>query len=262
MFIDSHAHINDEAFNADRKEVIEKSLLAGVKNIVEIACEEPEWQQAVDLCAKYPQVFCAVCGIHPIYASARTQEQIKKLKEFLKNPIFRAIGEIGLDYAWLNSSTEQEQQTVFEEMLALAKETNKRVVLHCRKTNEPGDFKAYEDLFAILKNHDAQGGIFHCFSARYEDAKRALDRGFLLGLNGIISYKKNNDLREIIKKIGIEHFVLETDCPYLPPQTKRGQRNSPQNIPEIAAYLAELLNISLETCAQITTQNAKNFFGI
>lgn len=262
MFIDSHAHINDEAFNADRKEVIEKSLLAGVKNIVEIACEEPEWQQAVDLCAKYPQVFCAVCGIHPIYASARTQEQIKKLKEFLKNPIFRAIGEIGLDYAWLNSSTEQEQQTVFEEMLALAKETNKRVVLHCRKTNEPGDFKAYEDLFAILKNHDAQGGIFHCFSARYEDAKRALDRGFLLGLNGIISYKKNNDLREIIKKIGIEHFVLETDCPYLPPQTKRGQRNSPQNIPEIAAYLAELLNISLETCAQLTTQNAKNFFGI
>lgn len=262
MFIDSHAHINDEAFDSDRKDVIEKSLLAGVKNIVEIACEEPEWQQAVNLCAKYPQVFCAVCGIHPIYASARTEEQIKKLKEFLKNPIFRAVGEIGLDYAWLNSSTEQEQQNVFEEMLALAKETDKKVVLHCRKTNEPNDFKAYEDLFAIIKNHDAQGGIFHCFSARYEDAKRALDRGFLLGLNGVISYKKNNDLREVIKKIGIEHFVLETDCPYLPPQTKRGQRNSPQNIPEIAEFLAGLLNISLETCAEITTQNAKNFFKI
>ena len=262
MFIDSHAHINDEAFDTDRKDVIEKSLLAGVKNIVEIACEEPEWQQAVDLCSKYPQVFCAVCGIHPIYASARTEEQIKKLKEFLKNPIFRAVGEIGLDYAWLNSSTEQEQQNVFEEMLALAKETDKKVVLHCRKTNEPNDFKAYEDLFAIIKNHDVQGGIFHCFSARYEDAKRALDRGFLLGLNGVISYKKNNDLREVIKKIGIEHFVLETDCPYLPPQTKRGQRNSPQNIPEIAEFLAGLLNISLETCAEITTQNAKNFFKI
>lgn len=262
MFIDSHAHINDEAFDTDRKDVIEKSLLAGVKNIVEIACEEPEWQQAVDLCSKYPQVFCAVCGIHPIYASARTEEQIKKIKEFLKNPIFRAVGEIGLDYAWLNSSTEQEQQNVFEEMLALAKETDKKVVLHCRKTNEPNDFKAYEDLFAIIKNHDVQGGIFHCFSARYEDAKRALDRGFLLGLNGVISYKKNNDLREVIKKIGIEHFVLETDCPYLPPQTKRGQRNSPQNIPEIAEFLAGLLNISLETCAEITTQNAKNFFKI
>lgn len=262
MFIDSHAHINDEAFDTDRKDVIEKSLLAGVKNIVEIACEEPEWQQAASLCAKYPQVFCAVCGIHPIYASARTEEQIKKLKEFLKNPVFRAVGEIGLDYAWLNSSTEIEQQNVFEEMLALAKETNKKVVLHCRKTNEPNDFKAYEDLFAIIKNHDAQGGIFHCFSARYEDAKRALDRGFLLGLNGVISYKKNNELREIIKKIGIEHFVLETDCPYLPPQTKRGQRNSPQNIPEIAEFLAGLLNISLETCAEITTQNAKNFFKI
>lgn len=262
MFIDSHAHINDEAFNADREDVIKKSLLAGVKNMVEIACEEPEWQQAVDLCAKYPQVFCAVCGIHPIYASQRTQEQIKKLKEFLKNSIFRAVGEIGLDYAWLNSSTEQEQQNVFEEMLTLAKETNKKVVLHCRKTNEPSDFKAYEDLFAIIKNHDAQGGIFHCFSARYEDAKRALDRGFLLGLNGVISYKRNNDLREVIKKIGVEHFVLETDCPYLPPQTKRGQRNTPENIPEIGAYLAELLNIPLETCAQITTQNAKNFFGI
>lgn len=262
MFIDSHAHINDEAFDTDRKDVIEKSLLAGVKNIVEIACEEPEWQQAASLCAKYPQVFCAVCGIHPIYASARTEEQIKKLKEFLKNPVFRAVGEIGLDYAWLNSSTEIEQQNVFEEMLALVKETNKKVVLHCRKTNEPNDFKAYEDLFAIIKNHDAQGGIFHCFSARYEDAKRALDRGFLLGLNGVISYKKNNDLREVIKKIGIEHFVLETDCPYLPPQTKRGQRNSPQNIPEIAEFLAGLLNISLETCAEITTQNAKNFFKI
>ncbi|MBQ4494018.1 MAG: TatD family hydrolase [Elusimicrobiaceae bacterium] len=261
-FIDSHAHINDEAFDKDRKDVIEKSLLAGVKNIVEIACEEPEWQEAVDLCAKYPDVFCAVCGIHPIYASARTEEQIKKLKEFLKNPIFRAVGEIGLDYAWLNSSTEKQQQDVFEEMLGLAKEINKPVVLHCRKTNEPDDFKAYEDLFSIMKNHDAQGGIFHCFSARYIDAKRALDRGFLLGLNGVISYKKNNDLRDVIKKIGIEYFVLETDCPYLPPQTKRGQRNSPQNIPEIAEYLANLLNIPLETCAKITTQNAKNFFKI
>lgn len=262
MFIDSHAHINDEAFDTDRKDVIEKSLLAGVKNIVEIACEEPEWQQAVDLCSKYPQVFCAVAGVHPIYASARTEEQIKKLKEFLKNPIFRAVGEIGLDYAWLNSSTEQEQQNVFEEMLEISKEINKPVVLHCRKTNEPNDFKAYEDLFSIMKNHDAQGGIFHCFSARYEDAKRALDRGFLLGLNGVISYKKNNDLREVIKKIGIEHFVLETDCPYLPPQTKRGQRNSPENIPEIGEFLANLLNIPLEKCAQITTQNAKNFFKI
>ncbi len=262
MFIDSHAHINDEAFDTDRKDVIEKSLLAGVKNIVEIACEEPEWQQAVDLCAKYPQVFCAVAGVHPIYASAKTEEQIKKLKEFLKNPIFRAVGEIGLDYAWLNSSTEIEQQNVFEEMLEISKEINKPVVLHCRKTNTPDDFKAYEDLFAIMKNHDTQGGIFHCFSARYEDAKRALDRGFLLGLNGVISYKKNNDLREVIKKIGIEHFVLETDCPYLPPQTKRGQRNSPENIPEIAEYLANLLNIPLETCAQITTQNAKKFFKI
>ena len=260
-FIDSHAHINDEAFDKDRKDVIEKSLLAGVKNIVEIACEEPEWQQAVDLCSKYPDVFCAVCGIHPIYASARTEEQIKKLKEFLKNPIFRAVGEIGLDYAWLNSSTEKQQQDVFEEMLEISKEINKPVVLHCRKTNEPDDFKAYEDLFSIMKNHDAQGGIFHCFSARYEDAKRALDRGFLLGLNGVISYKRNNDLRDVIKKIGIEHFVLETDCPYLPPQTKRGQRNSPQNIPEIAEFLANLLNISIETCAQITTENSKKFFN-
>ncbi|MCR5504549.1 MAG: TatD family hydrolase [Elusimicrobiaceae bacterium] len=261
-FIDSHAHLNDEAFNEDREQIISACFNAGVKQMVEIACEVDEWQQAVDLCQKYQGQIYAAASIHPINAEQLTEESLEKLKHFLTLDIFRAVGEIGLDYFYEDSSPRALQQEVFEKQLLLAQNIQKPIILHCRKGKNEQDFSAYEDMFFALKKYNFSGGVLHCFSGRKEDAYRALDLGFYLGINGIIGYKRNEDLRQIIKQVGLKYLLLETDCPYLPPQSKRGQRNSPVNIPEIAQNLADILGKNINEIADITTQNAKAFYNI
>ena len=176
--------------------------------------------------------------------------------------VFRAVGEIGLDYFYEDSSPRVLQQEILEKQLELAQDIKKPIILHCRKGKDPQDYSAYEDMFFALKKYNLSGGVLHCFSGRKEDAYRALDMGFYLGINGIIGYKKNDDIRQIIKQVGLKYLMLETDCPYLPPQSKRGQRNSPVNIPEIAQNLADVLGKSINEIADITTQNAKAFYNI
>lgn len=257
---DSHAHISDPAFKDDRDSVIKACFAAGVKTIFEVGCNIDEWGPALDLCGKYARGIYAILGLHPAYAANFSNEKFATLAASLRAPAARAVGEIGLDYYYKPFSKEQ-QIMVFERCLALAAEIKKPSVLHIRAGRAPGDFTAYEDAFSILKKHSVSGGVLHCFSGRYEDAARALDLGFKLGFNGIITYKKNNDLRETLRRAGLKNIVLETDCPYLPPQSKRGQRNSPLNIPEIAQYIADFLNVPLEEVAEVTTKNCKEIFG-
>ncbi len=261
-FIDSHAHLNDEAFNEDRDQVINSCFEAGVKQIVEIACEVDEWKPAVELCEKYKGQIYGAAAIHPINAEQFTEESFEELKQYLAMDVFRAVGEIGLDYFYEDSSPRALQQDVFEKQLDLAQNIKKPIILHCRKGKDPQDYSAYEDMFFALKKYNLSGGVLHCFSGRKEDAYRALDMGFYLGVNGIIGYKKNDEVRQIIKQVGLKYLMLETDCPYLPPQSKRGQRNSPINIPEIAQNLADILGKSINEIADITTQNAKTFYNI
>ena len=262
IFIDSHAHVNDPAFDADRPAVIQNAFSAGLSHIIEIGCEVDEWQPALDLCAQYPaKIFCAL-GMHPIMAKNFNAEHLPQLKTFLQNPLVRAVGEIGLDYPYEDSTPKQKQREVFEAMLALAAEIKKPLVLHCRKAAAENDYGAYDDLFAMLKNASFSGGIMHCFSGRYDDAKKALDTGLLIGVTGIVGYKKNNDLRDTFKKIGLNYLTLETDCPYLPPQTKRGKRNAPAYIPMIAQDLAAALGRPLSEVAEITTQNTAKIFKL
>lgn len=261
-FIDSHAHLNDDAFNEDREQIINSCFKAGVKQIIEIACETNEWKPAIDLCEKYKGQIYAAAAIHPINAEQFTDESFESLKHYLTLDIFRAVGEIGLDYFYEDSSPRALQQEIFEKQLELAQDIKKPIILHCRKGKDPQDYSAYEDMFYALKKYDLSGGILHCFSGRKEDAYRALDMGFYLGINGIIGYKKNEDVRQIIKQVGLKYLMLETDCPYLPPQSKRGQRNSPVNIPEIAQNLADILGKSVNEVADTTTQNAKAFYNI
>lgn len=261
-FIDSHAHLNDDAFNDDREQVINSCFAAGVKQIIEIACEVNEWQPANELCDKYAGQIYAAAAVHPINAEQLTDESFENLKHYLAADVFRAVGEIGLDYFYEDSAPRSLQQEVFERQLELAQDIKKPIILHCRKGKEAQDYSAYEDMFFALKKYNLSGGVLHCFSGRKEDAYRALDNGFLLGINGIIGYKKNDDVRQIIKQVGLKYLMLETDCPYLPPQSKRGQRNSPVNIPEIAQTLADILGKSINEVADITTQNCKAFYNI
>lgn len=262
VFIDSHAHINDPAFDADRDEIIKKSFAAGLSHIIEIGCEQPEWRPAIDLCAKYPnKIYCAL-GMHPIMAKDFKEEFLPELKNLLQMPVARAVGEIGLDYAYEETTPKNIQHKVLETMLALAAQIKKPLVLHCRKSAAANDYGAYDDLFAALKNYTGPGGVMHCFSGRYEDAVKALDMGFLIGITGIVGYKKNIDLRETFKKIGLKYLMVETDCPYLPPQSKRGKRNDPSLIPEIASDLAAAIGEPLYKTVDITTQNAAELFKL
>jgi TatD DNase family protein len=262
IFIDSHAHINDPAFDGDRAEVLQKAFSVGLSHIVEIGCEAGEWQPALALCAAYSGKTACALGMHPIMAKDFKESDLPVLKAALQNQPARAVGEIGLDYNYLDSTPKDTQNKVFETMLDLAKAVSKPVVLHCRKSPAEGDFSAYEDMFNALKRTGAVGGVMHCFSGRYEDAVRALDMGFLLGVTGIVGYKKNNDLRETFKKTGIKYLIIETDCPYLPPQSKRGKRNEPSLIPEIASDLSVALGEPLSKVADITSQNTTNLFKL
>jgi len=264
QFIDSHAHLNDPAFDQDRETLLSTVLPhAGITTSIEIGCSPEEWQPALDLTARYPGFVYPVLGVHPEYAPLLQPQHEGQLKELLPQAV--AVGEIGLDYTCLEISNKELQQQTFTQMLELAKQVNKPIVLHVRREAE--DYSAYDDCFETLKRqwHPCSGaypGVLHCFCARYEEAKRALDNGLLLGINGCFTYKKNEYIREAVKKAGLDKIILETDCPYLSPQGKRGQRNDPSNIPLLAQFVADYLDVPLEEVAQQTTLRAKELYNL
>lgn len=266
-FIDSHAHLNDPAFDNDRDTLIRTTLpKANIGASVEIGCAPEEWQPALALAEKYPQFIYAVLGVHPEYAPQYTAANATQLAQLLQDKNAVAVGETGLDYTCLDIANKDLQHQIFLQMITLANQTQKPLVLHVRRTGE--DYSAYDDTFAALKHHwqhtarTAHPGVLHCFCARYEEAKRALDHGLLLGINGCFTYKKNEYIREAVKKVGADKIILETDCPYLSPQGKRGTRNDPSNIPLIAEFVADYLNIPLEELAAKTVENAKKLYGL
>lgn len=264
-WIDSHAHLNDPAFDADRADVLARMAQAGVHRFAEIGCQTTEWDEALALCARCPGS-AAVLGIHPEMARTWTEAEQARLRGLLAHPLAAAVGEIGLDFVYLHESDRDTQLRVLEHMLQLAGELQKPIVLHVRRDGE--NYEPYTLTFDRLK-HGWQPaaalkhpGVLHCFSARYEEAKQALDCGLLLGINGCFTYKKNEYIREAVKKAGADKLVLETDCPYLSPQGKRGQRNDPANIPLIGQWVADYLNMPVEKLAEITTQNTLDLYGL
>lgn len=265
QFFDSHAHLTDPAFDSDRTTLIEQVLpQAGIAGAVEIGCSPEEWQATLALAEKYKNFIFPVLGVHPENAPKYEAEQKALLNTLLAQSC--AVGEIGLDYTCLDTADKNLQQETFAQMLSLATEHAKAVVLHVRRDGE--DYGVYEDTFSLLKTHFkpsnklAYAGVLHCFCARYEEAKKALDEGFLLGINGCFTYKKNEYIREAVKKAGADKIILETDCPYLSPQGKRGTRNDPSNIPLIAQFTADYLGVAVEELAEVTTHNTKLLYGL
>lgn len=266
-FIDSHAHLTDPAFDNDRENLLSCVLpQAHIVKSVEIGCAPDEWQPSLALCQKYPQLVAPVLGVHPEYARRFTQDQEPVFERYLEDKRVVAVGEIGLDYTCLEEAGKEVQQSLFSRMLAAADRAQLPVVLHVRRQGE--DYGVYEDTFACLEREWKQNttrpysGVLHCFCARYEEAKRALDKGLLLGINGCFTYKKNEYIREVVKKVGADKIILETDCPYLSPQGKRGTRNDPSNIPLIAQWVADYLQIPLEELAYQTTEQTKKLYGL
>lgn len=265
MFIETHAHLNDKAFDADRDAVLDKCRASGVAKLVEIACLPKDWPAGEKLAAsREGKVYCAF-GLHPENMDEAGPERVLELPRWLEKKCCVALGEIGLDY-WWHPEQKAEQLELLADVLPLSAKFSKPVVFHTRNNKDPKADSAYSDLAAELKknwtfnNKKRARGVLHCFSGGWEDAKAGLDLGLLLGVNGTFTYKKNEPLREIVKKAGLKNIVLETDCPYLPVQSNRGKRNDPSYIPEIARAAAEYLGVKTEALAEVTTTNASELF--
>ena len=254
MLIDTHAHLNDEIFAKDLKEVVARAREAGVKTIVNVGYDLPSSHKAVDIAGKYELCYAAV-GVHPHDAETVTVTTYDELQRLLKMPKVVAIGEIGLDY-YRDLSPRDRQQQVFREQISLAKENKMPITIH--------DRDAHGDILNILKEEQAGefGGILHCFSGSWEMAKVCMKLGFHISLAGPVTFKNARRLQEIAVKIPLDRLLVETDCPYLTPEPYRGKRNEPAYVADIAKFIAALRNMSFEELAGITTANAKEVFGL
>jgi TatD DNase family protein len=254
-FFDTHVHLGDAQFDADREDVLARARESGVERLVEIADSPDEWDRAISISRSHPDILRCSLGLHPYYADKYDQNFIPRLKAALAStPEAVAIGEIGLDYAKAQVPHDV-QRTAFAALLAAGRDWNVPLVIHCRD--------AYADLIPMLRDAFAKlpegrrfWGVVHCFSGTPEEAAACAARGFALGADGPVTYKKNDALREAFRAAGPGVAVLETDCPYLPPQSSRGKRNEPRSIPEIAAKLAEVWSIPVDEVARTTGANA------
>ncbi|MFH0948606.1 MAG: TatD family hydrolase [Elusimicrobiota bacterium] len=245
--IDTHCHLLDSAFDKDRCEVIERVFSSGITKLIEISIEPNLWQSSLDLCKQYENIFCSI-GIHPNDADKYTD-----FLHFLNEKKVVAVGECGLDY-YRNSVDKKVQIEIFEKQLEIAAEFKKPVIIHCRQ--------AEEDTFDILSNNKNISGVIHCFSSTVEFAEKFLQLGLYIGIDGPVTYPNANNLREVVKKIPLEKILLETDSPYLPPQSFRGKRNEPSYIKYIAEKIAEIKEMPVPEISKTTDENAEKLFGI
>lgn len=248
MLIDTHAHVNFKAFNHDFNQVIKRSLSEDVW-MINVGSKYSTSKKAVEIAQNYDNGIFAAIGLHPIHA--RDEEFGKeRYKELVKSDKVVAIGETGLDYFKNYGSFKEKQKQVFLQHLDLAKELNLPIILHCRM--------AHNDLLEILKNYQIPG-VVHCFTGTWEEAKKYLDLGFYLGINGII-YKR--DLKKVIKETPLDKILVETDCPYLIPPQLNVERNEPIFVRYIIKEIARIKVLDFKTVSQTTFQNARQLFGI
>ncbi|HAZ09409.1 MAG TPA: hydrolase TatD [Elusimicrobia bacterium] len=259
-FIDTHTHLGDAQFDSDREAVLARAAVAGVGRLVEIADEPAQWDRAISLARAHPGRMRCALGLHPYYADRYDDGFLARLKAALDaTPEAVAVGEIGLDYA-KSQIPREVQRHAFSALLKAGRDWGAPLVIHCRD--------AYLDLVLMLKERfpvvPPKGrrfwGVVHCFSGTPEEAEACAALGFALGADGPVTYKKNDSLREAFRLTGPGVTVLETDSPYLPPQSSRGKRNEPESVAEIAARLAEVWNIPIEEVARLTSANADDLF--
>lgn len=267
LLIDTHAHVNFNAYKNDGDEVIKRTLKENIW-LINIGAQYSTSQRAVEYAGKYNEGVYAAVGLHPSHIhkdnlkqDKGAQEESRELEEFdsekykklLEHPKVVAMGEIGLEY---NDDVSQEakgkQKEVLIEQLELAKQVDKPVMFHCRK--------AYDDLIELLTIQTQLKGVIHCFMGRWSQAEKLIDFGFYLSFNGLITYARDYD--KVIEKLPLEKILLETDSPYLTPAPHRDKRNEPLYVKLVAEKIAEIKKIKFEEVAEQTTKNAQKLFGI
>lgn len=254
MIINTHCHIYDEAFDADRDDVIQRALNQGVSKIILPDIDSSTRENMFRVVEQYPKNFFPLLGIHPTSINENFQKEVDSFLSELNCRTIYGIGEIGIDLYWDKTFIE-EQTEVFKLQVSVAQERNLPIVTHVRK--------AFNETYRALRSMPCQNfkGIFHCFSGSKEEAFKIIDMGFHIGIGGVLTFKTSH-LDELVKAIPIEKIVLETDDPYLTPVPHRGERNEPGYVTLVAAKLASILNLSIEEIIEITTNNALSIFDI
>ncbi|MDI9636866.1 TatD family hydrolase [Geitlerinema splendidum] len=250
--IDTHCHLNDVRAFPEPAEAIEEALEFGVDRLVVVGINT-EWSRiAVELADQFSGVY-AVVGWHPTSVNEIDDQALKEIESLAHHPKVVAIGEIGFDFYWDKTTPEQQERALLAQ-LDLAETLNKPVVFHCRE--------AYPALLDVLERRKSTGWLLHCFAGDELDAERALKLDCYFGVDGPVTYKKADDLRENLSKIGLNRLLIETDAPWLTPEPFRGKRNRPSYVRFVNEALAHLFNVPVEESAEITTQNAEKFFGL
>jgi len=251
---DTHVHLMDDAFDADREELIQGLPGRGVKLAMEIGCDVRTAQGSLDLVDRYDFLYAAV-GMHPHEAGETTLAHMDELKRMLAHAKVKALGEIGLDYHY-DFSPREVQRHWFDVQLSLAEETGMPVVIH--------DREAHGDCVELLRSHRGRfpGGIIHCFSGSYEMAKICVDMGFCIAFGGSLTFKNASKIVEAAKKLPLDALLIETDSPYLTPEPFRGRRNDPGRVSLVCERMAQIKEIDPEMMALITMENGKRLLGI
>ena len=253
MLFDTHAHYDDEAFDADREALLAAMPEKNVGLIVNPGCTVETSRQAVALAEQFSYVYAAV-GIHPENCGDFTDEDIAVLRQLAQHDKVVAIGEIGLDYYWEENPPRDWQQMVLRKQMALAEELKLPVIIH--------DRDAHADTLAIVKEFPQVRGVFHCYSGSVEDARTLLKMGWMLSFNGAITFKNARKAPEVIAEVPMERIMIETDSPYLTPVPYRGKRNDSGYVHLVAEKIAEIKGLTTREVEKITFENGKRFFEI
>lgn len=251
--VDTHAHLELDPLTKDLANVLNRARAARVMAIICVGIDLEDAKKALEISENHSEVYCAM-GFHPHNADSVDDHGMQEMEELAKDPKVVGYGEIGLDF-FRNYAQKENQIRVFTDQLRLADKLGKPIIIHLRN--------AYDDGLNILEANapfDA-GGVIHCFSGSMDDMKRALDMGLRISIPGPITYKKNDDLREMVTQIPDDKLLLETDCPFLAPEPFRGKTNEPGLIVHTAGKTAEIRGVSLNELARRTTANAMDLFG-
>lgn len=254
MWIDSHSHLNDQAFRADYQEVLDRAMQDGVEAIVVVGFDLPSSEWAVEL-ANREKIIWAAVGIHPHDAKTWDQPVSERITQLLADPKVVALGEIGLDYHY-NYSTREEQLNAFEEQLAMAHQYNKPVIIHSRESAQ--------DTMKVLTGTGKAplSGVMHCFSGSMEMAEQCLNLGLYISFAGPLTFPNAVKPRAVAERIPLDRLLVETDCPYLSPHPFRGKRNEPAHVGLVGMKLAEVKTVPVGLVEQVTTANCKVLFKI
>jgi TatD DNase family protein len=253
--IDTHAHLDEDAFSFDRADVVANAAAAGVTRIVTIGTTLASSKSAIAIAAEFPGVYAAV-GIHPNYAAVAQPDDWREVEQFANSPKVVAVGETGLDRYWDHTPIEI-QQDYFDRHLDLSRRISKPFIVHCRE--------AEADVVAQLRRAAGQGslnGVMHSFAGSSETADICLEFGMYLSFAGMVTYKKSEDLRQIAARIPADRILVETDSPYLAPVPNRGKRNEPAWVRHTAELIAHARGIPLAELAAQTTANAERLFSL